>query len=81
MPKLSRQQYAFVREYIASGDEEKAVIDAGYGCRTTKQVRHRAEVLMSNPYIQREIERQRNILDQEPIIKEWYELLHGGDRK
>ncbi len=78
MSKLSPKQQRFVQAYIKCDNAEQAVILAGYMGENTQRIRHRAEVLLANPYIQQEIERQKYMLECEPIIREWYELQHGG---
>lgn len=64
---LSNQQKLFVAAYIQCGDAERAVLAAGYQPKNTQ---HRAEVLLSNPYIQQELSHARRVLAMEPMIKE-----------
>lgn len=74
--RLSEKQQQFVIEYIDCGDAQLAATRAGYG----RNIQHRAEVLMSNPYIVREIARQQRLLEQAPVIKGWYDYLQARKR-
>ena len=78
MPHISDQQRRFVEAYVQCGDAEQAVLTAGYQARNTA---HRADVLMSNPYIQREIKRYRRMLELEPQIKALRDWMKGGDNR
>lgn len=78
MSKISNQQKRFVEVYVQCGDAERAVLLAGYQARNTA---HRATILMSNPYIQREIKRYRRVLELEPQIKALRDWMKGGDNR
>ena len=82
---LNDQHLLFIQEYLLCNNQEQAAIKAGYAQKSAKS---KASQLMADPLIQKEIEKQRNKIqqkweiDRDFIINEYMnQIIYSKDIK